>query len=279
MHTYQTPGPIDLKVEIGAGRVDLSTTETTTTTVELEAMHGDPGAIDLIDNARVEQSGTKVTVVIPKGKSGFFGRKGQVRVLVTMPRDSNFRVESQSADIEAKGRFGAGLVQTGSGDVEIDLVAQADVKTGSGEVEIDTVLGQLKVKTGSGDISVDSVAGDCDVLAGSGDLVVGSSGGKLKAKTGSGDVTIKSAGSKVDLMAGSGDIVLQRIDHGELVARTGSGDVRIGIANGTAAYLDIQTVTGDVTSSLDGGDAPSGDEQVVSVNVISGSGDVVLQRA
>jgi hypothetical protein len=39
------------------------------------------------------------------------------------------------------------------------------------------------------------------------------------------------------------------------------------------------TVTGDVTSDLDSTDGPTNGDRTVDINIQSGSGDVVLQRA
>ena len=94
-------------------------------------------------------------------------------------------------------------------------------------------------------------------MAGSGDVSIDSVGGKLNVKTGSGDLTVTSAGRTVDAVAGSGDVLVKRVEQGSLRMKTGSGDVSVGVATGTAAYLDIMTVTGDVSSDLDASDAPS----------------------
>lgn len=278
-YEFQTPGPVALKVELTSGEVDITADDTSGTTVGLEAVHGDDYAKDLIAHARVEQHGDKISVIMPKSKGGMFGRKGSVRATITVPLDSSLQVDTSSADVTGHGRFGAVNVSSGSGDVELENIASGDVKAGSGDVEIDAVAESLRVKTGSGDVSVGSIRGSGDVVAGSGDVVVGESTEAIKVKTGSGDVVIKGGGERVDLMAGSGDLLLKRIDRGEVFAKTGSGDVSIGIARGTAAYLDIQTVTGDVTSSLDPTEMPEGGDATVSVNVMSGTGDVVLQHA
>ncbi|MEJ7628906.1 MAG: DUF4097 family beta strand repeat-containing protein [Nocardioidaceae bacterium] len=278
-YVFETPEPVDLKVELGTGELDITASETSETRVELEAIHGDSHAKDLIEGARVEQHGTKISVIMPKNKGGFFGRKGLVRARITIPHESSLKIETGSADLEARGRFAQASVASGSGDIEIEQIASGDLKAGSGDIEVETVLGSVKVKTGSGDVKLGSVGGNGDVMAGSGDVVLDAVEGALKVKTGSGDVVVKSGGDKVDAMAGSGDLLIQRVDRGEVFAKTGSGDVTIAVAQGTAAYLDIQTVTGDVTSSLDSTESPLDGDATVAINVVSGTGDVVLQRA
>ncbi len=276
---FPTPRPVDLKVELNSGMIDITAAETSSATVELEAVHGDTYAQELVANARVEQHGDRISVILPKAKNSLFGRKGQVRASIVVPLDSSLRIDTSSADVTGHGRLGAANINSGSGDVELADIASGDVKAGSGDVEVDAVAESIKVKTGSGDVSVGSIGGTGEISAGSGDVVVGDLADAIKVKTGSGDIVIKSGGEHIDVMAGSGDVALKRVEGGEVIAKTGSGDVSIGILRGTAAYLDIQTVTGDVTSSLDPSGAPGEGDPTVSISVMSGTGDVVLQHA
>lgn len=278
-HVFETPQPVDLKVELSTGGIDITASDTSETRVELEAVNGDSHAEDLIAGARVEQHGTKISVIMPKNRSGFFGRKGQVRATITVPHESSLKIETGSADLEARGRYAQVSVASGSGDIEIEHISSGDLKAGSGDIDVETVLGSVNVKTGSGAVKLGTVGANGDVLAGSGDIVVAAVEGSLKVKTGSGDIVVESGGDKVDAMAGSGDLLLKTVTRGEVFAKTGSGDVTIGVAQGTSAYLDIQTVTGDVTSSLDSTESPLDGDATVAINVISGTGDVVLQRA
>ncbi len=279
MHTFETPSPVNLKVELWQGQVTVHATDTTTSTVELEPLGNDPAATDMIDNATVEQRGDEIVVLMPKIRGGLFRRQGHVLATITVPTHSSAKIETASADVDTHGELGDTRISTGSGDLELDTVASADVKTGSGDVELKVARGNCSVKGGSSDITLDEVGGNADILAGSGDVVVGQIAGTLKIKTGSGDIVVKDAGEGVDAMAGSGDLLVRRIDHGKLKAKTGSGDVTVGVADGTAAYLDITTVTGDVTSSLDASEAPSEDDRTVELIIQAGTGDVVLQRA
>jgi DUF4097 and DUF4098 domain-containing protein YvlB len=276
---FDTPEPVELKVELSTGKIDITCDDSRQTTVALDPMNGDSSARELIAHARVEQHGNKVSVIMPKSKGSFFGRKGQVRAQIRLPHQSSLKIDTGSADLKAHGRFAEAHINSGSGDIEIEEIATGDIKAGSGDVEVEEVTSSVKVKTGSGDVTLGPVGGACDVMAGSGDVVLDAVVGSLKVKTGSGDVVIKVGGDRVDAMAGSGDVLVQRVDRGEVFAKTGSGDVTIGVAQGTAAYLDIQTVTGDVRSSLDTTATPLDGDSTVAINVVSGTGDVVLQRA
>ena len=261
MHTFNTPGPIDLRVELWQGEVSVVADDTDTTTVELTPLRNDAAARDAVENARVEQRGNEVVVLMPKAKGGLFRGRAEVRADIHVPAGSNASIETASADIETNGQLGNLRAASGSGDVSIDVSANLEVRTGSGDIRVTTVHGSCTIKCGSADVRVDTVTGS------------------FRAKTGSGDIMLVQAGHTVDAMAGSGDMLLKRIEQGNVKVKTGTGDVQIGVADGTAAYLDIMTVTGDVTSDLDAAEAPSAGERMVDINVQSGSGDVVLQRS
>jgi len=272
MHTFETPHPVNLRVELWVGSVDVTAADTQTTTVELR---GDP---DVIDSAKVEQRGDDIVVLMPKIKGGLFRRSAEVDATIVVPKHSNAKIETASADIRTHGDLGKVDAASGSGDVEVDQAAKADVRTGSGDIGIRAVQGDCSTKSGSAEVSLGKVGGDCDVLSGSGDVMIDEIVGSLKVKAGSGDIIVKSSGDGVDAMAGSGDLLLRRVDHGRVKAKTGSGDITVGVAAGTAAYLDVMTVTGDVSSELDGSEAPVDGELTAEIFVQTGSGDVVLQR-
>ncbi len=277
MYTFDTPQPVDLRAEIWQGEIYVHAEERDTTTVELESLHGD--AQELIEQTRVERRGSEVSVLMPKVKSGFFRSRGEIRATIRVPLSSNVHLQSASADSDLHGELGDVSIASGSGDVRIEFGENIQVRTGSGDVDIVTAAGRCDTKCGSGDLKVETVGGDADMVSGSGDVVLGHVAQALKVKTGSGDIVVRDAGDLIDAMAGSGDLRVKRFEHGKLRAKTGSGDVQIGVADGTAAYLDIMTVTGDVRSSLDASDAPSDGDQTVELSIQSGTGDVVLQRA
>jgi DUF4097 and DUF4098 domain-containing protein YvlB len=279
MYTFNTPGPIDLRVELWQGRVEVVADDVETTTVELTPLRGDSAANDAIDNARVEQRGNEIVVLMPKAKGGLFRGRAEIEAEIRVPTSSNAHIETASADIETRGVLGDVKASSGSGEVSIEEADDLEVRTGSGDIKASTVNGSCTVRSGSADVEIGEIGADADVKSGSGDVLIDSVGAKLSLKTGSGDLLLKSAGHTVDAMAGSGDLLVKRIEQGKVRMKTGSGDVSIGVAQGTAAYLDIMTVTGDVASELDAASGPSDGERTVDINVQSGSGDVVLQRS
>ena len=60
--------------------------------------------------------------------------------------------------------------------------------------------------------------------------------------------------------------------------KAASGDVHAGVTNGTAAWLDVHTVSGHVRSGLDAADAPTSDDRKVRLQLSTVSGDIELVR-
>ncbi len=279
MHTFATPEPITLHVELGAGECQVRAEQTDTTTVELVATHGDSHAQELVDRAVVEQRGDQVVVVVPKPKGSLFGRKGEVTATIVLPSTSNVDIRLGSADLQARGALGRSKVSAGSGEVDLEDVTDAVLKTGSGDIRIGTAAGSVSTKSGSAETEIGRIGGGLDFLSGSGDIAVEDVNGAVRGKAGSADIRLGRAGDAVDILVGSGDLEIGRVERGRVAAKSGSGDVTVGVANGTAAYLDIVTGSGETSSSLDASDGPSDSEETVELIIRTGSGDVVLQRA
>lgn len=279
MHTFQTPQPVQLRVELWVGKIEVTASETDSTTVELIAVNGDANSQDIIDNTKVEQRGDEIVVLAPKVKGGLFRSRGEVEARIVVPVLSSAKLQSGSADIETHGQLGDVRAESGSGEVQIEHGDNVDTKTGSGDIAVERADGRLSSKSGSADVAIGTVGGNADVVSGSGDVALKEVGGVLKIKCGSGDVAVLRAGDGVDAMAGSGDVHIGKVSRGKVKAKTGSGDVVVSVVDGTPTYLDVMTVTGDVTSDLDGAEPPEQGSPSAEVQIQSGSGDVVLQRA
>jgi DUF4097 and DUF4098 domain-containing protein YvlB len=258
---FETPGAVALDISCAEGEIEIETTESAATEVEVDASD------ELLEAARVEHSDAagrhEVVVRIPK-RGGLFRRGGHVHVTVRAPEGADLRVDAASADTRARGRFGSAVVQAASGDVGLPAVAEAVVKTASGDVEVENAAGDVTVSTASGDVRVGRV------------------GGSTTVRSASGDVTVREAASDVGISTASGDQTIGAVVQGRVELRSASGDVRVGIARGSGVWVDARSMSGDTTSELELGDAePQSDESgpLVELSAISMSGDVQIARA
>ena len=260
MHRFNTPVPPRLAIDVHAGIVTIETAESTETTIDLQPRHDSANARELIAASTIEQRGEDIVVRVPRRHRARFGRGTEVALTITTPTGSRLSIETGSADVVANGQFATTTVATGSGDVELGEITDAlRLRSGSGDIRVRAVAGDLDAQTGSGDVRIDSLTGAGSVQSGSGDITVGDCGRALRVKTGSGDVAVGAAPE-------------------DLRVSTASGDIRAAVRQGTAAWLDVRSIAGRITSALESGDGPAAGEQQARLDLETVSGDIDLLR-
>ena len=98
-------------------------------------------------------------------------------------------------------------------------------------------------------------------------------------RSASGDVAVREADGSVNVRTASGDVRIESVRRGTVEIDSASGDVDVAVAVGTAAWLDVQALSGSVSSSLDPTDAPGDDAETVSIHAHTLSGDIRIRRA
>jgi Putative adhesin len=271
--TYQTPGRVVLNLAIPAGVIEIDASPGDTTQVELDALTD--SAKELLGNTRIDLrdrgDGHEVLVEVPTTRSGFFisfGRGPDFRLRVTCPTGAELDIQTKSADVRARGMFGAAEVKTASGDINLgEIGGDARVKTASGDVAIDDVHGLTHVQTASGDLAVQRTRGDV-----TGQLV-------------SGDVWIRDALHSVAANTVSGDVRLDAVVEGSIDVTAISGDIHVGVRRGSRVFVDCNTISGDTNSELQLSDAPAPSETSgepgpqLEVRAKTVSGDINIARA
>ena len=269
---FETPEPIELYVEIGKGKVEITAGSTTTTTLDIEGRDADEVEVTFENN--------RLTVIGPKESGNWFGGGNRdLHVEVELPTASDLGVKTGSADIEIEGQVNEVRVKTGSGDVTCDtFTGAAQIDTGSGDVEISEAMAELRVKSGSGDMSIGNCLGNLNVSTGSGDVEVGTTSAKAVVKTGSGDLKVVTANSDISMSTGSGDMAIGTVRRGHVSLKGASSDLNIGIPAGTPVWADINTVTGSIRSGIESVGAPQEGQEHVELQARTVSGDITLRE-
>ena len=261
MPKFDTPQPITATVEISAGSVRLVATDRDDTVVDVrprdESRSHDVKAAEQV---RVDFSNGTLLVSSQRGFS--FPRRGAVVVDIALPAGSRLNASAASANITADGRY-----------------ADCKFASASGDLEVGSVVGNLKADTASGGITVHEINGSASVSTASGDATIGDLDGDVKFRAASGALTVRRLQGNVNAQTASGDVTVATAVNGGVSVQTSSGEVVVGIAEGTAAQLDLRTGSGEVRNSLTPSDGPAAGDQTLVVHARTGSGDVVIQRA
>ena len=269
MPIFETPGSVVLEIRLPAGHVTVKSGDEPKTDVELVA-RGRRGeeAIEQIEVSARDQPGGHVVSIEQRDRFRWgpisINWGSDVEVRITCPAGADLDFDGASADLSASGRFGKVAAKTASGDLHLGEIA-----------------GRLQVKTASGDVSVQTIETDSALNSVSGDVEIDRVEAALAARTVSGDIEIGLVRAPLVLATTSGDVAVRAVEDGEVRIQTVSGDARVGVAQGTAVWIDAVSVSGDLRSELGVTDeVPSGtDEDVVPLHVKTVSGDVSFIRA
>lgn len=275
-HAFETTGPVEVVATMRSSDLVLTVAEAADSPAVVEVTPV-RGGDDVVRDTRVELIGQRLHIEVPKTIGSLFRPSGAVHVEVQVPLGSSLTGLAGSGNIRCHGPLARAEIKSGSGDVMVDSAEDTEVTIGSGDVAIHEA-GTARVTAGSGDVRLGRVAARSHVRTGSGDVLVASVT-DLSMVTGSGDAVVDELTGSVSLTSGSGDLQVRRVLEGEVVAKAASGDVVVGVAAGTAAMLDVSSVSGRVSSDLSAGEAPTGDERGVVLRLRSVSGDVRVQRA
>lgn len=208
-----------------------------------------------LDQISLSESDGQVHFVFPRNVDG----SAELELLV--PAGIAFEAVTGSADVSAEVALGATRITTGSGDVSLDSVTDAQITTGSGDISVATIGGTAgQVRSGSGDISIGGTGAAVQAKSASGDLSVGELTGALRANTASGDINVGRTTGSVE-------------------SRSASGDINVAVADLLPAWLELSSVSGEVLIGLDASEKPADGDPYVSIRANTASGDISISRA
>ena len=296
MPAFETPEPISVTFELEVGTAHITAGKRTDTVVEVLPRNGsDDNDVRAVQQTQVTCAGGHLTVRTPKKRS-LFGKPGAIEVSVELPAGSDVRGASAMGGFFCEGRFGEVTLKTSLGDLQVDEVAGADLKTdhgdirlarstgdveviGAGRIEVGTVAGAATVKNSNGATRVGEVTGGLTTNAANGDISVGIAHSGVGAKAANGRIEIGVAHAGVDAMTSNGGIRVDDATRGRIDLRTSVGDLAVGIHEGTAAWLDLNTKYGTVRNSLGSSAGPADSDETVEVHARTAVGDIIIRRA
>jgi DUF4097 and DUF4098 domain-containing protein YvlB len=148
----------------------------------------------------------------------------------------------------------------------------------AGDILVERATGDAELTTATGEVRAGEIDGVAVIKNSNGDVHIGEIPGELRVKSANGDVEIERCHDSLTAKTANGDIRVGTIGRGSVAASTGRGRIEVGIADGIAAWLDLHTSFGHVSSDLDPSDGPQTGEEHVEVRARTGFGDITIRR-
>jgi DUF4097 and DUF4098 domain-containing protein YvlB len=281
MPNYETPEPISVTLELGVGDVRIAASDRTDTVVEVRPSdEADESDVKAAQQVRVDYTNGMLRVTGPKSRAFDFSRKTRsVDVSIELPSGSQLSAEMQAGDYRCAGRLGQCQLKTSVGNVWLERTGPLRLDTSAGHITADDIAGNAEISTGTGKIQIGEVEGTAVIKNSNGDTTIDAVTGDLRVRAANGDIRIEHAGAGVDAKTSNGSIRLGEVNRGSIILGTAMGNLDIGIAEGTAAWLEVNTGFGHVRNLLNDTTQPDDTDQTVEIRGRTSYGDITIHRS
>jgi DUF4097 and DUF4098 domain-containing protein YvlB len=284
---FNTPSPIAVTLDLYVADVRFTASDRADTIVEVRPSDPNKGAdIKAAENTRVEydDAAQALSIVSRKPRNRFVNfsikRPESIDVVIQLPTDSDVRGEADLGDFQSDGTLGTVVLKTGVGAVRLAETGPLNFRGGVGEITVEGVSGSAVVHGSSSDIRIGAVDGTADVSTSNGKVRVGVVTGAADIKASNGAVSVDRALSDITAASSNGEVRIGEVVRGKVSATSKNGRVEVGIREGSAAWLELNTGVGRVYNELALSDAPEAGEPVDKVEVRASTkiGDVTIRR-
>lgn len=278
MTTFETPGPVALTVSLACGNVRIVASDRTDTVVEVRPSDESRQSVKQAEQTTVEHIDGRVIVKTPKGITVMWGRTGSVEVDIQVPSGSRLDGDTGLGGLVVDGRLDTCRFKTGMGSLRLGDTGRLDVTTGMGDVAVVHVDGDADVSTGSGDLRLGRVMGTATAKNSNGSISVDELGRNSRLTTSNGSLSVGKVNAGVTAKTAYGSIRVREAKSGDVVLQTAFGELEIGIPEGTAAWLDVET-KGTVRNSLTEAGGPGATDEQVKIRARTQWGDITIFRS
>jgi len=282
MPVFDTPKPISVTLDLPAAEARITASDRTDTVVETRATNSsDSVAAEVADGARVTFTDGTLTVSVPphrrRGLRDMF-RSGTVEVTIDLPTGSNLR-GTVAGELRGTGRLGDVRLRSNWGDIRLDEAASVHVTTSSGEIDVTRAEGPTELTSQHGEIRVGTVEGTATIRNANGETSVGEVTGDLRLIGVNGEIDVTRALGNVDARTAHGGVRIGEVVRGTVSLTSAYGELDIGIRDGSAAWLDLESGSGEVHNQLDAADGPGASDETVEVRVRTSGGDIHIHHS
>ncbi|MGO4461018.1 DUF4097 domain-containing protein [Streptomyces sp. M-16] len=278
MPSFDTPEPVSVTARVEAGSIQFTAGDRLDTVVEVRPR--DPKRdldVRTADQTEVTYTGGVLTVRTPK--SHLLGRTGTVDLTVELPTGSRIDTTGAWTQVVGEGRLGEVRVKTSSGDVRLDTTGPLKLTASHGSITVDRIEGTAEITTSSGSLRIGVVDGPAVLKNSHGTTTVGAANGELRVSGANGDIEIRRAEGSVTATTAHGTLRVGEVARGTVQLETSYGAIEVGVREGTAAWLDVNSGSGQVRNSLTSSETPGEAEDTVKIRARTRYGNIDVRRA
>jgi Toastrack DUF4097 len=280
MSQYETPQPISVVLELRVADVRVTAGERTDTIVHVRPSDSSrPDDVTAAEQTRVEYAEGRLLVKAPRRLREWspFSDGGSIDVEIELPAGSELSGRTVAGGFRLTGSLGRCELKSSAGEISVDRAARVKLVT-AGDISLERATGDAELTTATGDVRAGAIDGSTEIKSANGDTWIGEVGGDLRIKAANGDIDVGRARGSVSAKTANGHIRVGSMQRGSLVAETATGHVEVGIADGVAAWLDLDTHYGHVNNGLDATEGPGSADEHVEIRARTGFGDITIRR-
>jgi DUF4097 and DUF4098 domain-containing protein YvlB len=276
MPTFATPGPIAATVQVAGAQVRVTASDRTDTTVLVEPIDETSRSdVKVAAKTKVAFAGGRLSVKTTAPGD----RNGSVAITIDLPAGSSLVAYLAHSDVHADGSLGESELHMASGRVQLDRITALEANIAGGEVAIGHIAGRAEIDGRAFALRIGEVEGDVRLSSTAGRAWIGHAAADLALSSGCGGLDVDRADGSVTATTASGAIRVGRMRGGQADLMNGSGDIEVGISEGTAADIDVNSERGSVRNSVSSQREPDPPEHRVTVHARTRHGDIVIRRA
>ena len=280
MPTFPAPAPITAVLDQVAGSVHVVAGDRDDVVVTvLPANPGKPADARMAQETSVDFANGVLTVASARGvKTLVIGPKGAVAVTIELPAGSSLNGKIAFGALDTEGSLGVVDVTLSAGNARVEDADRLAVNASAGSIVAGRVAGPAELKASAGSVRVREVAGDATIRSANGHTTVSVVTGSLTVSGAHGDIIVGRVAGSLVAKASYGNVRVENVESGSVRLTTSYGSVEVGVPEGTAALLDLQSKSGAIRNRLQPAAGPVGDESTAEIHASTGYGDVIVRR-
>lgn len=281
MYTFKPSGPVVASIDLSMGNIRILAGDGEILTVRVEPSNPAKAAdVRSAESTHVEFAGDRLEITQPKSLRTYtwFSSGSSIDLVVHLPSGSRIGANTAYGSIRTEGALGPSNLKTSYGDITVEEGEDLRLRTAYGKVVLDHGSGHTDIRGGK--VRVGQLDGTAAIRSAEHGTHVGLATGDLRVASSYGNIEVDRALATVVAKTAYGKVRIHDALRGAIEMRSSYGELELGIREGSAAWLDLETGHGTVRNNLTATDsAPGASTDTLQVTGRTSHGDIIIGRA